>query len=51
MTDGQLSMLLTKKQGKAKTNGIFLNFLNSSKNNEWILDSGATDFVTGNKNA
>jgi hypothetical protein len=45
----QLSVLLTQDKGKTKTNGTLINLLNFSNNNQWILDSGATDHVTENE--
>jgi hypothetical protein len=45
----QLSVLLTQDKGKTKTNGTFINSLKFSNNNQWILDSGATDHMTGNE--
>jgi hypothetical protein len=44
----QLSMLLVQNQG-TKSFGISLNSI-SSLNTQWVLDSGATDHMTGNKN-
>jgi hypothetical protein len=45
----QLSVLLTQDKGKIKTNRTFINLLKFSNNNQWILDSGATDHTTGNE--
>jgi hypothetical protein len=45
----QLSLLLIKNS-EQKTFGISINHIVSSKNSHWILDSGATDHMTGNEN-
>jgi hypothetical protein len=44
----QLSMLLAQNQG-TKASGSFLNLI-SFLNTQWVLDSGATDHMIGNRN-
>jgi hypothetical protein len=46
----QLTVLLSHNEEKGKAFGIILNSSIYSKNDKWILDSGATDHMTGNKN-
>ena len=44
----QLSVMF---QGKSqKTSGMITNLTQNSLNSKWILDSGSTDHITGNKN-
>jgi hypothetical protein len=44
----QLSMLLAQNQG-TKASGSFLNSI-SFLNTQWVLDSGTTDHMIGNRN-
>jgi hypothetical protein len=46
----QLTVLLSQNEEKGKAFGIILNSSIYSKNDKWILDLGAIDHMTGNKN-
>jgi predicted nucleic acid binding AN1-type Zn finger protein len=48
----QLSMMLKQNSSTntSKNSGIVVNFTSKFSQQNWILDSGATDHITGNKN-
>jgi hypothetical protein len=46
----QLTVLLSQNEEKGKAFGLILNSSIYLKNDKWILDSGATDHMTENKN-